>query len=273
MMPMFASVVYLLAADPAGYVKPKLLAEPADLAKPPVRVLDCRSERGYQDGHVAGAVRAPLSAWSKAYTADKADAAFWKAELAAVGVTPAVPVVVYADDMREACRGWWLLTRAGVPDVRVLNGGYTGYVAAKQPTSTTPTPATADPHDWKPAPEQHASKADVLKMIADKTVTILDGRTIEEYEAGRVPGAVHLEWVDFLTADKSRFKSPDELAALLKAKSVKPTDPLCSYCQSGGRASVVAFGLALMGADAKNYYRSWSEWGTDATTPKEKGKK
>jgi thiosulfate/3-mercaptopyruvate sulfurtransferase len=41
-----------------------------------------------------------------------------------------------------------------------------------------------------------------------------------------------------------------------------------THCQSGGRASVVALALDLMGArDVRNYYRSWAEWGNDPDTP------
>jgi len=41
-----------------------------------------------------------------------------------------------------------------------------------------------------------------------------------------------------------------------------------TYCQSGGRAAVMAFTLELMGAkDVANYYRSWSEWGNAEDTP------
>ena len=41
-----------------------------------------------------------------------------------------------------------------------------------------------------------------------------------------------------------------------------------TYCQSGGRASVMAFALELMGGrEVRNYYKSWAEWGNDPETP------
>jgi thiosulfate/3-mercaptopyruvate sulfurtransferase len=50
--------------------------------------------------------------------------------------------------------------------------------------------------------------------------------------------------------------------------------PAVTYCQSGGRASVVAFTLELMGGkQVKNYYRSWAEWGNAENTPVAKPKK
>jgi thiosulfate/3-mercaptopyruvate sulfurtransferase len=49
---------------------------------------------------------------------------------------------------------------------------------------------------------------------------------------------------------------------------------MITYCQSGGRAAVLAFGLELMGAkDVRNYYKSWAEWGNAPDTPVEVPKK
>ena len=46
------------------------------------------------------------------------------------------------------------------------------------------------------------------------------------------------------------------------------TKPIVAHCQSGGRSSVSVFTLELMGAkDARNYYRSWAEWGNAEDTP------
>jgi thiosulfate/3-mercaptopyruvate sulfurtransferase len=42
-------------------------------------------------------------------------------------------------------------------------------------------------------------------------------------------------------------------------------------CGSGITASVLLFGLHLLGKDAALYDGSWSEWGADASTPKEVG--
>jgi thiosulfate/3-mercaptopyruvate sulfurtransferase len=233
MMPLFTLAVHLLGADPAGYPNPDLLVEPATLAKPAAaekfHVLDLRSLARYEAGHVPGAAHAPLSKWSKAVTAGKADAAFWKAELAAVGVTPKKPVVVYADDVREACRGWWLLALAGVADVRLLNGGWPAYTAAGGPAQKEAAAAKADPHDWKPAADRQADKADVLRMTKEKKGAIIDARSADEYAAGRIPGAVRLEWSELVDAKTQRFKSAAEIAKLLKERNIDPGAENCSY--------------------------------------------
>lgn len=62
----------------------------------------------------------------------------------------------------------------------------------------------------------------------------------------------------------SRYKNPKELRRLFDQAGIDLDKPIASHCQSGGRASVMAFGLELMGAkDSRNYYPGWSEWGNN----------
>lgn len=236
MMTLTLAAVYLLPLGPAaapGYPNPKLLVEPEELARAgPEKflVLDVRGKANYDDGHAPGAVPAVTGPWSKAVTEGTADAAFWKRELAAVGVTPDKPVVVVSDDVRNAARVWWLLSLAGVEDVRLLSGGWDAYTAAKLPVSRESTPARAPPHDWKPAPERQATKDDVAGVAGRKRPgRVIDARSEKEYEEGHVPGAVRLEWSELLDPKTRKFKSAAELARLLKERNIDPAEESCSY--------------------------------------------
>src|SRR5262249_32147583 len=94
------------------------------------------------------------------------------------------------------------------------------------------------------------------------------GETKNAKRGGAIPGAVHLEWSDLIDKKTQKFKSPEELTKLFKDAGIDLKRPTVTYCQSGGRAAVMAFGLELMGArNVRNYYRSWSEWGNDENTP------
>jgi thiosulfate/3-mercaptopyruvate sulfurtransferase len=265
---------------PAEYPHPNLLVEAAALVKPAdaakFRLLDVRGKAKYLDGHVPGAVLAEFGPWSKALTAGKADAAFWKKELAAVGVSPNKPTVIYSDDIRDEARVWWMLKYAGVADVRVLNGGWAAYLAAGGPQDKTLVEAKAEPHDWQPAQTRIATKAEMLGFVKDGKVGIIDTRTKEEHRGeantakknGHVPGAVHLEWVELLDPMTKQFRPAPELAKLMQDRKINLENECATYCQSGGRAAVVAFGLELMGAKkVRNYYRSWTEWGNADDTP------
>src|SRR5207248_2451846 len=92
---------------------------------------------------------------------------------------------------------------------------------------------------------------------------------------GCIPGAVHLEWSDLIDARTQKLKPAAEISKLLQQAGIDPQKPVVTYCQSGGRASVAAFVVELMGGEkVKNYYRSWAEWGNADDTPVAKpGKK
>jgi thiosulfate/3-mercaptopyruvate sulfurtransferase len=235
MMTITLAAVYLLPLGPAaesGYPNPKLLVEPEVLAKSPqkFRILDVRPTEEFKKGHAPGAISVQLGPWSKAVNAGKADAEFWKKELARAVVSRNVPVVVVADDVRAAARGWWLLSLAGVEDVRLLNGGWGAYRSAKGRVTTDAISAAVRPEDWAPAPERQATKDDVLGIVNKKRPgQIIDARSAEEYEAGHVPGAVRLEWSEVIDPRTGKFKPAAELAKLLKERDIDPAEESCSY--------------------------------------------
>jgi thiosulfate/3-mercaptopyruvate sulfurtransferase len=82
-----------------------------------------------------------------------------------------------------------------------------------------------------------------------------------------------LEWNDLLAKDTHRFKPSTELRKLIDESGIRLDRPIATHCQSGGRASVMAFGLELMGAkNVSNYYTGWAEWGNSDDTPVVPGK-
>ena len=82
MMTILTLTVHLVAADPAT----PMLVEVNDPKLKEFHLLDVRAKAQYDEGHLPGAVHAEVTPWSKAVTAGKADASFWKAELAGAGV-------------------------------------------------------------------------------------------------------------------------------------------------------------------------------------------
>jgi len=76
-----------------------------------------------------------------------------------------------------------------------------------------------------------------------------------------------------LDKDTQRFKSAANLRKLFEEAGIALDRPTATHCQSGGRASVMVFGLELMGAKGvSNYYPSWSEWSSSEETPVVPGK-
>jgi thiosulfate/3-mercaptopyruvate sulfurtransferase len=280
-------VLVIPAADGAkkdAYPRADLLMEPAELAKPEVlkkfRILDARPKEEYEAGHLPGAVWVDHAAWSKGFAADS-DKRQWEGRLRALGIALDNKVVVYDDSLsKDAARIWWIARYAGAKDVRLLNGGWKGWVAAGNEVSTKApiiVKVEGGPRVVSNPKQRLATKEDVLHELDRRNgAYIVDARSTGEYcgttktakRNGSIPGANHLEWSDLLDKKTHRFKSAAELRKLFREARIELTVPCITYCQSGGRASVMAFALELMGArDVRNYYGSWAEWGNAEDTP------
>ena len=273
----------LMAAE--TYPRAELLVEPAGLLKfdaAPI-ILDARDHAKYLAGHIPGARWVDHAAWAKAF-GDGTDVADWTERITALGVGAHSTVVVYDDDYNKAAaRIWWILKFWDVADVRLLNGGWKGWTAAAMPVQKeSPGPPTITKFLAQPLAKRLATKQELLASLGAHDLQIVDARSEGEFcgteqmtnkRAGSIPGAKHLEWIDLLDKPTGRFKSADELRRLFADAGIELTAKTATHCQSGGRASVMAFGLELMGAkDVSNYYRSWSEWGNADDTPIVPGK-
>jgi thiosulfate/3-mercaptopyruvate sulfurtransferase len=273
------------AAD--AYPRADLLIEPAELAKPEVArqfvILDARAQDAYQQEHIPAARRVDHDAWAKAF-GDGQDVDSWSKRIGELGIGGDSKVVIYDDKtMKDAARIWWILRYWNVHDVRLLNGGWQAWNVQLFPTESAMT-AAIPPIEFKahPRSERLANKPQMLDMLnkpvnSNAGYQVVDARSEKEFcgidaqtnkRAGSIPGALHLEWSDLIDPQTHGFKSPDALRTLFEKAGIDLTQPTTCHCQSGGRASVMVFGLELMGAkDVRNYYRGWSEWGNATDTP------
>jgi thiosulfate/3-mercaptopyruvate sulfurtransferase len=267
------------ADNAAGYARPELLVEAKELVKPETTrrflILDVRGRGSYLDGHIPGAVWLDQLTWTRSFK-DGQDRADWAKRIGGLGIDGRRPVVIYGmGRSQDPARMWWILRYWGVPDVRLLNGGWQAWTKAAEAIEKEPNrPATVE---FKPIAQHRrlSTRQAILDALKEKPPQIVDARSRNEYcglsetakRNGAIPGAIHLEWSD--TLDKEgRFKNPEELHELFKSAGIDPKKPAITYCQSGGRAAVVAFTLELMGGeDVRNYYRSWAEWGNSEDTP------
>ena len=86
---------------------------------------------------------------------------------------------------------------------------------------------------------------------------------------GHVPGAIHVEWTNFLKEDKYQtFKSKDEIQKILDINAITPEQEIVTYWQGGIRAAHVYFVLKMMGYEkVKNYDGSMGEWANTDESP------
>ena len=230
-----------------GYARPELLVEPDWLWEhrddPSLRVIDCATLEAYRRAHIPGAVGLPANTYIK----DPSDETFvmppegFAALMGVLGVNDDTTVVLYDDNNSlVATRLWWVLNYYGHTDARVLNGGWHRWLTEGRPVTFHQT-RPASPGSFTPrVNESLICRVDDLKASLDRPgVLIMDMRTDEEWlgtndrgnkRAGHVPGAVHLEWLNFVTSDDRRvFKPADELRAMLTAKGITPESEVVTY--------------------------------------------
>jgi thiosulfate/3-mercaptopyruvate sulfurtransferase len=272
---------------PAAYPNGKLLVEPSSLGKSidssSVLVVDVRPIDQYRTGHLPDAVPLDIDLWTTRSRQPGAlkDAKLW-AELArSLGVEADKPVVVYDETVTpNAARAWWLLRYVGHPDVRLLNGGLAGWKASGGKLGDDDVPIAKTKFEPKFQSQMLADAETVQSVIGKSGTCLVDSRTAAEFtgqqaqgpRGGRVPGAKHVEWKEFLDA-RGNLKPADDIAKVLTERKISADETAITYCQSGGRSAFDAFALELMGfKNVKNYYGSWSEWSANEKLPVEKGK-
>ncbi|MFE9249547.1 sulfurtransferase [Streptomyces sp. NPDC007088] len=258
------------------------LAEALDAPEPPV-LLDIRYQLGtpskrpeYLEGHLPGAVFVDLDAELAAPPGPKGRHPLPPVEeftrsLRAAGVRGDRGVVVYDGGQGwSAARAWWLLTWAGHPDVRVLDGGLPAWTGPIQTGAPAP-----EPGDFTPRPGALPTlDADAAAALAGSGV-LLDARAGERYRgevepidpvAGHIPGALSAPTGENLDAS-GRFRPAAELAERFRALGVREGTPVGVYCGSGVSAAQEILALRVAGFEAALYPGSWSEWSADPERP------
>ncbi len=195
----------------------------------------------------------------------------FEAAMRRAGVTEDRAVVVYDDWAgRAAARCWWLLRWAGHRDVRVLDGGWSAWLAAggaQEHGLTRPEPGDLT---VRPGSMPVRRQEDVLAVG-----TLVDARAPERHRGevepvdpvpGRIPGALNVPTEANLDAD-GRFRAVDALHEVYAGVDGDVT----VYCGSGVTACHDVLALERIGVRAALYPGSYSEWVADPERPVERG--
>lgn len=255
-------------------------------ARAPMTILDVRwrldepdGRPAYLEGHIPGAVYASLEDELSDHSVTgrgrhplpsgsnlQAAARRW-------GVRHDSPVVVYDDWNRAgSARAWWVLTAAGLPNVRILDGGLAAWRESGRSLETGPV-APQPGNVTVPQDDLYAGSRPTLtaEQAGAGGVTLLDARAPERFRgevepldpaAGHIPGATNLPSTAVLAADGT-FVGDHALAQLLAERGIERDDALGAYCGSGVTASVTVAALAAAGLEAALFPGSWSQWCSD----------
>jgi len=270
--------VLVTAAELAGLIQ----------AGDPVTILDVRwqldepdGRAAYLQGHIPGAVYVSLEEELSDHTVAgrgrhplpagrsvEAAARRW-------GIREGVLVVAYDDWNRAgSARAWWVLTAAGLANVRVLDGGLSAWrsaggaleTGAVAPQVGNVTVLQSDLYAGQ-RPTLTAQQAGAGGM------TLLDARAPERFRgdvepvdrvAGHIPGAKNVPSTAVLAGDGT-FLADGALTQLLSDHGLDRSDRIGVYCGSGVSATVTLAALAVVDYAAALFPGSWSEWSSDPT--------
>jgi thiosulfate/3-mercaptopyruvate sulfurtransferase len=273
----------------------ELLVTADDLASgltgqaPPI-VLDLRydpskldEDSGYEEylrGHIPGAVyvelRSELAGPSDGINGRRPlpGRARIQAAVRRWGWAPRRRVVVY--DARAgltASRAWWVLTWAGIADVRLVDGGWGAWVHAGLPKESGDVVPAASQIDIEVGHLPHLD-ADQAAALAARRL-LIDARDESSYSGGgkerrkgHIPGAVNLPTTGNLD-EHGRFLSAPELRARFAAAGFDGSTSVGTYCGGGVSATHELIALRLAGISATLYPASWSGWSADPDRPAE----
>ncbi len=233
-----------------GWARPELLCDTDWLAEhiddDDVVVLDCDVLPSYQRLHIPGSIWSLSRYWktdpkddSQIYGMD--DPAQFAALLSGMGITPDTQVVAYdASGCLYAARVWWTFERFGHTNFRILDGGLDKWYAEGRPLANDNPRAVRSEY---PAPAAARSDSvcrldDIPALIEDENHVFWDVRSDGEWtgankrgtqRGGRIPGAVHLEWLHTLESPVRTLKSPAVLREMLGELGITPDKRVTTY--------------------------------------------
>ncbi len=249
----------------------------ANLGDPNLQPVDARGAPAFEAGRILGAIRlspeqlamsdgnVPMQVVPPAQAEPVPQASGLRNDSIAV-------VYGFAPEYDPA-RVVWTLRYYGHGDVRYLDGGYTGWVDAGGPTDAGPSTVEATDYVIADLNEDLRVTGDwVLARLGDPpsydmpAIQLVDARSSEEYAAGRIPNARHVQWSTNL--DAGFLRSMTEIQAL--HDGLDPTEPTVTYCLTGWRGSFAWLALTYLGYEnVRLYDGSWAEWG-NGTFPVER---
>ena len=207
-----------------------------------VVVVDCDVDAAYNRGHIPGAVIVPDNFEKDPDTGrvHLMSSEQFKAMCEGLGVGDDTLVIAYDNSQSlYAARLWWSLNTYGHANVKVLDGGWRGWIAAGSGVGVDRSSGAAGATFTPRRDESLLVKVDELKEacgLAD--AVIWDVRGDAEWDGsdsrgnqrvGHIPGAVHLEWFNVMDRGTHRFKPANEIKRVLSEAGITPEKKVYTY--------------------------------------------
>lgn len=227
-----------------GYTHPDLLWSAVDLnerlSDPAVRIVDTRPVHEYVEGHIPGAIHLDVYGISLADTRPEPFASFmtmYAQLLGSRGIGSDQPVVFYENNSgMRAARAFWVCEYHGHKDVHVLDGGYAAWLTEGYDVTQACSEAESAVFKSDPQAELQIGYQEILDSLSREEFVPLDtrgegenlGTTIRAARGGKIPGAVHIEYVNNLD-ENGCYKPADELRTMYARAGVMPEQTVAAY--------------------------------------------
>ncbi len=257
--------------------------------------IDVRDRKDFEAGHLPGAVNMPDIFTYLAETTDdglKTLQDKFVDLFSDYGLDGKKTAIIYEDALHTryggSCRGYWILKYLGYPKVGILDGGLMAWKQAGGALTTKTTKPERTVFPISIQPNLMATYQDVLHALTNPNVKLLDNRDKVEWLAessspygvdfaprkGRIPGAVWIEWYDFMKVSdgQASFRPKEDILDLAASRGLTPDDDIIIYCFKGARAANTYVALSQAGfKKLRIYMGSWNEWSRNPELPIEGG--
>ncbi|MBV1836721.1 sulfurtransferase [Acetobacter estunensis] len=265
------------------------------IAADKVVLIDVRDRKDFDAGHLPGAVNMPDIFTYLAETTPEGLKTLQNTFtdlFSGYGLDGEKTALVYEDALHTryggSCRGYWILRYLGYPKVGILDGSLSAWKQAGGVLTTETTTPVRTTFPINIQSRLMATYEDVFQALGDPNIKLLDNRDQVEWMAqssspygidfaprkGRIPGAVWIEWYDFMhiTEDHASFRSKEEVHTLARSRGLMPEDDIIIYCFKGARAANTYVALSEAGFQKLRIYMgSWNEWSRNPELPIEGG--
>lgn len=254
-----------------------------NLSREDLLILDARGADTYAKGHIPGSIAVMWQNFADMSGAPGENLNWGTVlepkalseKLSEFGISKDKEIVVYTSTnggWGEDGRIVWMLNRAGLDNVKMLDGGFEYWKANNYEISkdtVEPTPATVEV-----ASLDNSTNIDTDELASKiGEVVIIDVREKDEYEGaqkfgeargGHLPGAINITFNQFLNNDGT-LKTAQEIKAILDENGIEKDDEIVTYCTAGIRSAHMQIVLSMMGYEnAKNYDASFQAWAGSA---------